>query len=173
MLEMAIHCSSKTASTRSSPEAGPEQKILELPAASSEEAKPAAPEGIEAPGSDKAAKQQPQRSEMLPASAGHASELVEVTPFEVTQSELPQKREGFFRERPPQVIEVAPQMLRLWTRRDVLLFGAGALVGGWLSLAAKYTQTPGRFRGCDISRVCNHAVPCLKKPFCDSAANAS
>jgi DMSO/TMAO reductase YedYZ molybdopterin-dependent catalytic subunit len=33
----------------------------------------------------------------------------------------------FFQERPPQVIEVAPQLLRRWTRRDLLLFGAGAL----------------------------------------------
>src|SRR5216684_5012994 len=29
------------------------------------------------------------------------------------------------------------------------------------------------FGRCDISRVCNHAVPGLKKPFCDPAANAS
>jgi DMSO/TMAO reductase YedYZ molybdopterin-dependent catalytic subunit len=117
----------------SSTEAGPEQRILELPVAGSEEAKPAAPEGIEVPESDKVATQQPQRNEMPPASADRASELVESTPLEVTQSEFPQRPESFFRERPPQVIEVAPKMLRHWTRRDVLLFGAGAiaaLVGG-------------------------------------------
>jgi DMSO/TMAO reductase YedYZ molybdopterin-dependent catalytic subunit len=34
---------------------------------------------------------------------------------------------NFFRERPPQVMEVAPQLLRRWTRRDLLLFGAGAV----------------------------------------------
>jgi len=28
-----------------------------------------------------------------------------------------------------------------------------------------------RFGRRDISRVCNYAVPCLKKPFCDSAAD--
>ena len=33
----------------------------------------------------------------------------------------------FFQERPPQEIEVAPQLLRRWTRRDVLLFGAGVV----------------------------------------------
>ena len=43
----------------SSTEAAPERKILELPEAGSEEAKPAALEGIEVPESDKVAKQQP------------------------------------------------------------------------------------------------------------------
>jgi DMSO/TMAO reductase YedYZ molybdopterin-dependent catalytic subunit len=125
----------------SSTESGPEQKILELPAAGSEEAKPAAQEGVEIPESDKSVKQQPQRNEMPPASADHASELVESTPFEVAQSELLQKPERFFRERPPQVIEVAPQMLRHRTRRDVLLFGMGAIaaVAGGGSVLPKST----------------------------------
>src|SRR5215472_439260 len=34
---------------------------------------------------------------------------------------------SFFQERPPQEIEVAPQLLRRWSRRDLLLFGAGAV----------------------------------------------
>ena len=37
------------------------------------------------------------------------------------------KAKGFFREQPPQMIEVAPGVLRHWTRRDVLLLGAGAI----------------------------------------------
>jgi DMSO/TMAO reductase YedYZ molybdopterin-dependent catalytic subunit len=37
------------------------------------------------------------------------------------------KANSFFREQNPQMIEVAPHVLRHWTRRDVLLFGAGAL----------------------------------------------
>ncbi len=37
------------------------------------------------------------------------------------------KANSFFREQNPQMIEVAPHILRHWTRRDVLLFGAGAL----------------------------------------------
>lgn len=36
-------------------------------------------------------------------------------------------RKGFFQERPAQTIEAAPNVLRHWTRRDVLLFGAGAI----------------------------------------------
>jgi DMSO/TMAO reductase YedYZ molybdopterin-dependent catalytic subunit len=44
-----------------------------------------------------------------------------------TESASPQRPASFFQERPPQVMEVAPQRLRHWTRRDVLLFGAGAV----------------------------------------------
>jgi DMSO/TMAO reductase YedYZ molybdopterin-dependent catalytic subunit len=44
-----------------------------------------------------------------------------------TESVHPPKPEGFFQERPPQVTEVAPQLLPHWTRRDLLLFGAGAV----------------------------------------------
>src|SRR5262249_49887760 len=44
-----------------------------------------------------------------------------------TESVSLQKRASFFQERPPQVMEVAPQLLRHSTRRDVLLFGMGAI----------------------------------------------
>jgi DMSO/TMAO reductase YedYZ molybdopterin-dependent catalytic subunit len=49
------------------------------------------------------------------------------------KSALLRKAERVFRERPADVIDVAPQVLRHRTRRDVLLLGAGAvatLVGG-------------------------------------------
>jgi DMSO/TMAO reductase YedYZ molybdopterin-dependent catalytic subunit len=44
-----------------------------------------------------------------------------------TESVSPPKPATFFPERPPEVMEVAPKLLRRWTRRDVLLFGASAL----------------------------------------------
>jgi DMSO/TMAO reductase YedYZ molybdopterin-dependent catalytic subunit len=44
-----------------------------------------------------------------------------------TESVSPPKPASFFQERPPQVMEVAPQLLRRWSRRDVLLFGMGAI----------------------------------------------
>ena len=44
-----------------------------------------------------------------------------------TESVSPQKPASFFQERPPQVIEVAPKLLRDWTRRDLLLLGMGAM----------------------------------------------
>jgi DMSO/TMAO reductase YedYZ molybdopterin-dependent catalytic subunit len=37
------------------------------------------------------------------------------------------KPQGFFREQPPSAIEMDPRVLRYRTRRDVLLFGAGAV----------------------------------------------
>jgi DMSO/TMAO reductase YedYZ molybdopterin-dependent catalytic subunit len=46
------------------------------------------------------------------------------------------KPASFFQERPPQVMEVAPQLLRYWARRDLLLFGMGTIAavagGGYL-----------------------------------------
>jgi DMSO/TMAO reductase YedYZ molybdopterin-dependent catalytic subunit len=50
-----------------------------------------------------------------------------------TESVPPPKAASFFQERPPQVMEAAPQLLRYRTRRDLLLFGMGAIaavVGG-------------------------------------------
>jgi DMSO/TMAO reductase YedYZ molybdopterin-dependent catalytic subunit len=43
------------------------------------------------------------------------------------ESVFTRKTAGFFQERPPQVMGAAPQLLRHWTRRDVLLFGMGAI----------------------------------------------
>ena len=44
-----------------------------------------------------------------------------------TESASARKPASFFQERPPQVMEVASQLLRHRTRRDVLLFGMGAV----------------------------------------------
>jgi hypothetical protein len=62
-------------------------------------------------------------------------------PSQVVESASPQRPETFFREQPPQVIEVAPQVLRHWTRRDVLRFGMGAIaaVAGGGSLLPQTT----------------------------------
>ena len=58
-----------------------------------------------------------------------------------TESESPRKPASFFQERPPQVMEVARQLLRHWTRRDLLLFGIGAIaaVAGGSSLLPQTT----------------------------------
>jgi len=44
-----------------------------------------------------------------------------------TESVSPRKPAGFFGERPPQAIEIAPKLLGHRTRRDLLLFGMGAI----------------------------------------------
>lgn len=58
-----------------------------------------------------------------------------------TESVSPRKPASFFQERPPQVMEVAPKLLRHWTRRDVVLFGAGAMaaLAGGVSLLPQTT----------------------------------
>jgi DMSO/TMAO reductase YedYZ molybdopterin-dependent catalytic subunit len=58
-----------------------------------------------------------------------------------TASGSQRKLGSFFQERPPQVIEVAAQLLRHRTRRDVLLFGMGAIaaVAGGGSLLPQAT----------------------------------
>jgi len=43
------------------------------------------------------------------------------------ESAPPRKPATFFQEQPPQEMEVAPELLRRWTRRDFLLFGMGAM----------------------------------------------
>jgi len=54
------------------------------------------------------------------------------------RSALLKKFQGAFSERPIEPIEVEPSTLRRWTRRDVLLFGAGALA----TLALGGSQLP-------------------------------
>jgi DMSO/TMAO reductase YedYZ molybdopterin-dependent catalytic subunit len=58
-----------------------------------------------------------------------------------TESVSPRKPATFFQEQPPQEMEVAPELLRRWTRRDLLLFGMGALAAaaGGLSLLPQAT----------------------------------
>jgi DMSO/TMAO reductase YedYZ molybdopterin-dependent catalytic subunit len=66
------------------------------------------------------------------------------------RSALLKKFQGAFSERPIEPIEVEPSILRRWTRRDVLLFGAGALatlaVGG-SQLPRKVLQELGLVQG--------------------------
>ena len=54
------------------------------------------------------------------------------------RSALLKKLRGAFSERPIEPIEVEPSILRRWTRRDLLLFGAGALA----TLAVGGSQLP-------------------------------
>src|SRR6202035_2464406 len=54
------------------------------------------------------------------------------------RSALLKKFQGAFSERPIEPIEVEPSILRRWTRRDVLLFGAGVLA----TLAVGGSQLP-------------------------------
>jgi DMSO/TMAO reductase YedYZ molybdopterin-dependent catalytic subunit len=70
---------------------------------------------------------QPELDEVLSPSADCEPGPAGSTPSIAAEHAPVLKAKGFFREQPPQMIEVAPNVLRHWTRRDVLLFGAGAI----------------------------------------------
>jgi len=77
-------------------------------------------------------------------------ESAESTPSIAPESAPATKAKSFFREQPPQMIEVAPHVLRHWTRRDLLLFGVGAvaaLVGGGSLLPQATLERLGVARG--------------------------
>jgi len=69
----------------------------------------------------------PEDASVLSPLADHEPAPAGSTPSIAAEHAPVLKAKGFFREQPPQMIEVAPNVLRHWTRRDVLLFGAGAM----------------------------------------------
>ena len=76
--------------------------------------------------------QQITRDEIQSESAESGAPPAEQPPS-ATNRAVFRKLSGFFRERPPETIDLAPRVLHNWSRRDLLLFGAGAvatLVGG-------------------------------------------
>jgi DMSO/TMAO reductase YedYZ molybdopterin-dependent catalytic subunit len=88
------------------------------------------PPPVEAPGKmEQQFKQEEAPSEPIEDEASPAEEA----PSIVEKVVSPPKVASFFQEQLPETIEAAPHVLRHWTRRDVLLFGAAAvtaLVGG-------------------------------------------
>ena len=119
-------------------EAGDAAGELEVGA---EEAKAPAVADIE--GSEAAKVREPQQEldEGLRPSVDGEPEPAEFTPSIAAEPAPALKAKSFFQEQPPQLIEVAPHVLRHWTRRDVLFFGAAAIaaLGGGGSLLPQAT----------------------------------
>jgi DMSO/TMAO reductase YedYZ molybdopterin-dependent catalytic subunit len=69
-------------------------------------------------------------------SVDHEPRTNETVPSVAVESVSVEKLQGLFGEQPPSIIETAPRVLRFRTRRDFLLFGAGAMAalagGGFL-----------------------------------------
>jgi DMSO/TMAO reductase YedYZ molybdopterin-dependent catalytic subunit len=61
------------------------------------------------------------------SSGGRASHTDEVVQPSAVESEFVKKQQSFFEEQPLPVIEMAPRALRYRTRREVLVFGIGAV----------------------------------------------
>jgi DMSO/TMAO reductase YedYZ molybdopterin-dependent catalytic subunit len=92
-----------------------------------EENKPVALPQVDDPETAEIEEQQTVLDEMPLSSVVRESESVGSTPSIAAEPAPAPKAKSFFREQPPQMIEVAPHVLRHWTRRDVLLFGAGVI----------------------------------------------
>jgi DMSO/TMAO reductase YedYZ molybdopterin-dependent catalytic subunit len=102
-------------------EAAGEQEV------SPEEAKAPALTDVEGSKAAKVVELQPELNEVLRPSVGREPEPAESTPSIAAEPASALKANSFSREQPPRLIKVAPHVLRHWTRRDVLLFGAGAI----------------------------------------------
>jgi DMSO/TMAO reductase YedYZ molybdopterin-dependent catalytic subunit len=79
----------------------------------------------------------------------HESRTNEMAPSVAVESVSVEEWQGLFEERPLPVIEIAPRVLRYRTRRDFLLFGAGAmaaLVGGGFLLPQETLRRMGALR---------------------------
>jgi DMSO/TMAO reductase YedYZ molybdopterin-dependent catalytic subunit len=105
-------------------EAGEAAGELEV---SPEEAKAPALTNIEGSEAAEVGEPQPELDEVLRPSVDREPEPAGSTPSIAAEPAPALKAKSFFREQPPQLIKVAPHVLRHWTRRDVLLFGAGAI----------------------------------------------
>src|SRR6201998_155578 len=117
---------------------------------SPEEAKTPALTDVERTEAAEVRELQPELDEVLPPPADPEPQPAGSTSPIVAGSTPVLKSKSFFREQPPQIIEVAPNDLRHWTRRDLLLFGAGAiaaLAGGGSLLPQATLQRLGVLHG--------------------------
>jgi DMSO/TMAO reductase YedYZ molybdopterin-dependent catalytic subunit len=94
---------------------------------SPEEAKAPALTDVEGSKAAKVVELQPELNELLRPSVGREPEPAESNPSIAAEPVPALKANSFSREQSPRLIKVAPYVLRHWTRRDVLLFGAGAI----------------------------------------------
>ena len=91
------------------------------------EAKAAALTDMEGSEAAEAGEPQPELDEALRPPVDHEPEPAEAAPSIAEEPAPASKGKSFFSEEPPQLIKAAPNVLRHWTRRDVLLFGVGAI----------------------------------------------
>jgi DMSO/TMAO reductase YedYZ molybdopterin-dependent catalytic subunit len=120
-----------------------------------EEASTPISSGIETHETAEVADQQPEVEAVPSLPVEHESQTVEPASAGVVKAASKEKPGGFFSEQPPKVIEVAPEILRYRTRRDVLIFGVGAiaaLAGVGVLLPQDTLDRMGVHRNLDSSR---------------------
>ena len=114
----------------------PKQETPELPKAGPEGTTPSASMTIEKPRAGGAVEQRVDADGSPSSSVDHKPRTDEAHPSVAAKSVSAKKPQSFFAEQTPLAIKVAPRILRYRSRRDFLLFGAGALAvltgGGFL-----------------------------------------
>jgi DMSO/TMAO reductase YedYZ molybdopterin-dependent catalytic subunit len=105
----------------------PKQEIAESPEAGPEDTSPSVPIAIEKPDAVEAIKQPVDADGSRPLSVGHEPRTDESPSSVAVKPVSVKKPQSFFGERPLPAIEMAPRVLRYQSRRDFLVFGAGAL----------------------------------------------
>jgi DMSO/TMAO reductase YedYZ molybdopterin-dependent catalytic subunit len=102
------------------------QEMAELPEADAEDANPSVPMGIEKSDAVSATEQRVD-PDSPPSLLVGEPRTDEATSSVAVESASVKKPQSFFGEQPPPIIEMAPLVLRYRTRRDLLLFSAGAV----------------------------------------------
>ncbi|WP_433965404.1 molybdopterin-dependent oxidoreductase [Tunturiibacter gelidiferens] len=89
---------------------------------------PSAPEAIQKPEAVETIEQPADAVELPSLSVDHERRMDEAASSAAVKSVSPKKPQSFLGEQPLPIVETAPLVLRYRTRRDLLLFGAGAVV---------------------------------------------
>ena len=105
----------------------PKQETPESPKAGPEGATPSAPKAIEKPKAGGAAEQRVDADGCPSSSGDHKPRTDEAASSVAAKSVSVKEPQSFLGERPLSAVEIAPRVLRYWSRRDFLLFGTGAL----------------------------------------------
>jgi hypothetical protein len=113
-----------------------QHEIAKIPGAGPEDANPSVPTAIEKREAVEAIKQQVDADGSPSLSVDHDSRTDEATSSVAAKALSLKEPQSFFGERPSPAIQMAPRVLRYQSRRDFLVFGAGALAaltgGGFL-----------------------------------------
>jgi DMSO/TMAO reductase YedYZ molybdopterin-dependent catalytic subunit len=102
-------------------------EMAELPEAGADDATPSVAMGIEKSDAVSAMEQRVDPYSPPSSSVGHEPRTDEAALSVVEKSVSVKKPQRFFEEHPLPIIEMAPRVLRYRTRRDILLFSAGAV----------------------------------------------
>jgi DMSO/TMAO reductase YedYZ molybdopterin-dependent catalytic subunit len=112
------------------------QEIAQLPDAGPKDANPSVPMAIGTPEAVEAIEQQVDAAGSPSSSVEPAPRTDEVVPPIALEPVSVKTHQNFFEEQPLPIVETAPRVLRYRTRRDLLLFSAGAVAalagGGFL-----------------------------------------